>query len=454
LALGRVIPIRLRLTLCFALIGALVLAAGGTVMYYRLHQELDRGLNASLRTRTTDVALLERTRGAAASIARLPASDEAVAQVLDARGRVLDATSSLSGASVLSSAQRARALRGAVVVDYPVVRGTDENLRLLAQTARIGGHTRIVVVGASLEGRDQALASLRQEFLIGLPLAVLAAALGAFALASAVLRPVRALRRGAQAITRTGPVARLPEPATRDEIGALARTLNEMLARLEAASERERRFVADASHELRGPLTLVQSELEVTLGGPRDPARYRGALQQAEREVAGLVQLTNDLLLIARADENRLPLKPEEVEPRTIVDSLARRFARRARADDRALTTECAGEGVIVVDRLRVEQALANLVENALRHGRGSVALSTRRSPGSIEFAVRDDGAGMPSSFVPHAFERFTRADPARSGPGAGLGLAIVELIAHAHGGDTHVEQDGSYCEVRLRLPT
>ena len=188
----RGIPIRLRLTASFALIGALVLVAGGTIMYQRLQHELDRGLNASLSARSTDIALLMRNADGAASIARLPASDETIAQVLDTRGHVLDATPTLAGTSALTAAQLRSALRGATFVDRPVLRSTDENLRLLARPVSIGGRRRIVVVGAALEGRDQALANLRREFLVGLPLAVVLATAGAFALASAALRPVRA----------------------------------------------------------------------------------------------------------------------------------------------------------------------------------------------------------------------------------------------------------------------
>jgi signal transduction histidine kinase len=422
-------------------------------MYYRLQGELDRGLNANLRARSADIALLMRNADGATSVARLPASDETIAQVLDTSGRVLDATRSLAGASALTSAQRTSALRGPTFVDHPLLRGTDEKIRLLAQTLNIGNRRRIVVVGAALEGRNEALASLRREFLVALPLAVVLATAGAFVLASAVLRPVRALRRGAEAITRTGPGARLSEPRTHDEIGELARTLNAMLARLEATSERERRFVADASHELRAPLTLVQSELEVTLNGPRRLAPYRRALQEAEREIAGLVQLANDLLLLARADEDRLALRPEQIQPRMILDSTARRFAQRAAAQGREIHIEHADDSLVEVDRLRIEQALANLVENALRHGRGDVTLHARRAAGMLEFAVRDAGEGMPPLFAPQAFERFTRADAARHGPGAGLGLAIVDLVARAHGGETFIEQDTTHCEIGIRIP-
>jgi signal transduction histidine kinase len=447
-------PIRLRLTVSFAIIGSLLLLAGAATMYYRLRSELDAGLDAGLRGRSADITVLMRSADGASSIARLPASDETIAQVLDTRGRVLDSTRTLAGSSALTPVQLAGALRRPTFIDHPSLRGTDEKIRLLARSVDIGGRRRIVVVGATLESRNDALAGLRREFLIGLPLAVLLATAGAFVVTSAALRPVGELRRGAEAITRTGPGARLAEPRARDEIGDLARTLNAMLARLEAAGEHERRFVADASHELRAPLALVQSEIEVTLSGPQRLATYRRALLQAEREVAGLAQLSNDLLLLARADEDRLPLRRELVEPRAILESLARRFARRAGADGRAIRVARADDGAIDVDRLRAEQALANLVENALRHGSGDIELVARRAQGTVELAVRDGGRGMPESFVARAFERFARADAARTGPGAGLGLAIVDLIARAHDGEPYVEQDATHCEVGMRIPT
>jgi signal transduction histidine kinase len=354
----------------------------------------------------------------------------------------------------LTASQRARALRGATFIEHPALHGTDEDLRLLAQTIGVGGSRRIVVVGAALESRNQALAGLRREFTVGLPLAVLLATAGALWLASAALRPVQALQRGAEAITRAGPSARLAEPPSRDEIGELARTLNAMLARIEAAGEHERRFVADASHELRTPLALVQSELEVTLRGPQSLSSYRRALQVAEREVAGLAQLAKDLLLLARADDDRLTLRREPLEPRTLLDSLVRQFAQRAAAENRALHVQCADEGVVYVDRPRLEQALGNLIENALRHGSGDIHVLARSVHGSVEFAVRDAGPGMPASFAGRAFERFTRADAARSGPGAGLGLAIVDSVARAHGGEPYIEQDATHCEVGLRVPS
>jgi signal transduction histidine kinase len=366
---------------------------------------------------------------------------------------VLDSTRTLGAASVLTGAQRRLALRGPTLVDRPVLAATDEKLRLLARAVRIGGAPRIIVVGVGLESRDEALASLRSESVVALAIAILLATVGAFLLASLTLRPVRGLRRGAEAISRTGPSARLPEPRTHDEIGELARTLNAMLERLEGASERERRFVGDASHELRTPLALIQSELEVTLRGPRRLDAYSRALRETQREVAHLTALANDLLLIAGADEQDVPLHRAALEPRAILDGLVERYASRAVEERRPIRVERSDAGLIEVDRLRLEQALANLVENAFRYGKGTIALVARRLPGCVELAVVDAGDGLPEAFVARAFERFTRADPSRHGHGTGLGLAIVDLIARAHGGEAYIVQRPGSCEVGLRLP-
>ena len=447
------IPLRVRLTISFALVGTLLLVAGAIISYHRVRGELDRGVNATLATRSSDIALLMRNPVRGASMGHLPPSDETIAQVLTPGGRVLDSTRTLGAASVLTSAQRGQALRGPTIIDRPVLAATDEKLRLLARTDRIGGARRIIVVGVGLESRDEALASLRSESVVALAVAILLATVGAFALASLTLRPVRALRRGAEAISSTGPSARLPAPRTHDEIGELARTLNAMLERLEGASERERRFVGDASHELRTPLALIQSELEVTLRGPRNLDAYSRALRETQREVAHLTALANDLLLIAGADEQKVPLHRAAVEPRAILDALVERYTSRAVEEGRPIRVERSDAGLIQLDRLRLEQALANLVENALRYGKGPIALVARRLPGCVELAVVDAGDGLPEAFVARAFERFTRADPSRHGHGTGLGLAIVDLIARAHGGDAYIVQRPGSCEVGMRMP-
>jgi signal transduction histidine kinase len=208
-----------------------------------------------------------------------------------------------------------------------------------------------------------------------------------------------------------------------------------MLARLEHAIERERSFVTDAGHELRTPLALLRAELELALRIPGSVEQLEGAVRRSSAEVDRLTQLAEDLLLIAGSDGGQLPLRREPLDVGDLLTSVARRF--EWRADDMgAAISVTAPEGLVVRgDRLRLEQALGNLVDNALRHGRGPVELSAKTGTEAVELHVRDHGAGFAHEFIGEAFERFTRADHARSRGGAGLGLSIVRAVAAAHGG-------------------
>jgi signal transduction histidine kinase len=225
-------------------------------------------------------------------------------------------------------------------------------------------------------------------------------------------------------------------PAARDEVARLAATLNDMLARLHDAFEHERRFVADASHELRTPLALLRTELDLALRRPRSHEELQDALRSAAEETQRLSRLADDLLLIARADQGSLPVRRERIAVDDLLADAQTRFRTRAEALGRAIRVERSGLQVDA-DPVRVGQALVNLVDNALTHGRGTVALEAEEKNGAVELHVRDEGEGFPADFAPRAFDRFSRADEARSRGGSGLGLSIVELVATAHGGST-----------------
>jgi signal transduction histidine kinase len=264
--------------------------------------------------------------------------------------------------------------------------------------------------------------------------------LAGYGLAAAALRPVEAMRRRAAAISADTPGRRLPVPPADDELSALAVTLNEMLARLEAAFEHERRFVADASHELRTPLALLRTELEVALRRPRSREELQAAVRSAAEETERLVRLAEDLLLIARADEGALPIRREPTPAAELLERVRGRFAGRAETLGRELRVEPADGVVVDADPARIEQALGNLVDNALQHGAGAITLSARPHGGRVRLHVADEGAGFPTGFADRAFDRFSRADDARSERGSGLGLSIVALIAAAHGGSAHID--------------
>jgi heavy metal sensor kinase len=441
------IPIRFRLTAAFALAMAVVLAGTGLFLYVRLGSSLDRTIDQSLRERASDVAALVH-RGDP----RLAASGQSLAQVLDRSGAVVDSTSGLRR-PLLTDAEVARARGTSIEIRSRAVPGSDEPARLLAKPVETKRGRLVVVVGTSLEDRGEALGSLLLALLIGGPLALLLASFAGYGLAAAALRPVEGMRREADSVTPAEPGRRLTLPPARDEIRRLGQTLNGMLARLESAFARERRFVSDASHELRTPLAALRTELELALRRERSVEELEGALRSAAEETDRLLQLAEDLLVLARADGGTLPVRRERLSAEELLAGVQRRYARRAAASGRPLELQVEDGLELSVDRLRAEQALANLVENALRHGRGRIRLQAHREDGGVELHVRDDGPGIAPQFIRHAFEPFSRLDEARAGAGAGLGLAIVDVIARAHGGEAHAANVDGGADVWLEFP-
>ncbi len=434
---------------------ALVLAAAGVFVYLRLAAALDETLDNGLRSRADDVAAL--VRQADSSLDRLGRDvlvepDERFAQVLDPAGRVVDATPLVGDRPLLSATEIDDATRRTVTLDRKRLAGGDDPVRLLATTIVARGERLVVVVGASSEVREETLANLVAGFAVGGPVALGLVSLLGYALASAALRPVESMRRQAAAISASEPGKRLPVPAARDEIARLGETLNGMLARLETALARERSFVADASHELRTPLALMKAEFELALKRTRSVEELEAALRSAAEETERLTQLAEDLLVLARSDQGDLPVRRELLSASELLGSVKERFARRAAAVGRRLEVEAAPID-LSVDRLRAEQALGNLVENALRHGSGAIVLRAYEHEGQVELHVLDEGPGFTEAYLPRAFERFSRGEAARSGSGAGLGLAIVDVIARAHGGSARAASRADGADVWLSLP-
>jgi signal transduction histidine kinase len=297
----------------------------------------------------------------------------------------------------------------------------------------------------ALGDRDEVLAALLALMLVVGPLALLLAVFAGYRLAGAALRPVESMRREAAEISSETSGRRLPVPEARDEVRRLGETLNQMLERLDEGLLRERRFVADAGHELRTPLALLRTELELALRRPRSTEELQGAIRSATEEVERLIRLAEALLVLDSSGGR--PLQLGELDAGELLDAVARRFAARADAEGRAIEVE--GSAAFRGDRDRLEQALGSLVDNALTHGEGTVRLEAERDGDSIVLRVTDGGRGFPDDFLPHAFERFSRADEARTGGGAGLGLAIVDAVARVHDG----RASASAATVTLVLP-
>lgn len=428
--LGR-LPIRLKLTLLFAAVMALVLSTTGVFLYFRLKSDLDHSIELGLRSRAADLATLVRHGNPAAGAAagRIPLSEE-FAQILTANGRVLEGTRQTRGRPLLSPTETRRAASGSFLIDR------DEATRLFAEPVRSRAGGAIVVVGGSLEEREHTLEALAAELLIGGPLVLLIASGIAYGVAAAALSPVEAMRRRAATISEADVGARLPLPQADDEIQRLGETLNAMLERLERALARERGFVSDASHELRTPIAILKTELELALDDEVTRGELQAAVRSAAEETDRLSQLAEDLLVLAQADQGRLPVRPTPTAVAEVLDQVAARFRARCRESRRRIDVQAPAGLRVSADPLRVEQALGNLVDNALRYGQGTIVLSGRQRGGHVELHVQDEGVGFSPELLAGAFERFHRGDNAHGRAGTGLGLAIVRGIAHAHGGE------------------
>jgi two-component system OmpR family sensor kinase len=434
--------LRLKLTLAFALAMAVVLAAMSLFVYLRVGGALIASVDHNLRAQAAETEA-HLGDGRRPLVDPDTAGGPMLAQLLDRSGhRVRSDPAGLP--PLLSRPRAALVAAGSQLLRSGDVPGRSHDWRLLAVPVGFGGRGLVLVLAGSLAARSDALHRLFVELLVAGPIALLLASLAGYALAAGALRPVESMRRRAAAISASTPGSRLPVPAGRDEIARLASTLNEMLARLEtafeherAAIEHERRFVADASHELRTPLALLQTELDVALRRPRPRGELEAALRSAAEETQRLNRLAADLLLIARSDKGQLPLHREPVPAAALLHAAADRFAARAREEGRAVVVPAAPAALLVdADAAYVEQALGSLIDNALNHGAGPIELSALRRGRLVELHVADRGPGLPSAFLPRAFDRFSRADEARSRGGTGLGLSIVDLIARAHGGE------------------
>jgi signal transduction histidine kinase len=434
------VPLRIRLTAGFAIVMAVLLTAAGFYIYARVASDLDASIDRALRARTADVSALVQQADTGLSEAQSPGLVEAgadFAQVINAKGLVTDATPGFRGRPLLTGAELQRARQRTVLLDERELPGLESHVRLLAHPITTQEQRLVIVTGASLEDRNAALTRLRHVMLAGGPVILLLACLAGYGLAAMALRPVERMRRRAESISTHQLHTRLPRSGSGDELDRLATTLNEGLDRLEAGIARQHDFVADASHELRTPLTVLRTQLDLIASEEPTPPLLQQEIASAIEEVDRLARLADDLLLLARSDRDELTLAAEPIE----LGRVLARVAERMRRGDpgaiiaRPLDDELWARG----DERRIEQAIENLAENALRHGAEPVVLAARERDGSAELHVLDEGPGLPSGFAETAFERFTQAHAGRTHQGAGLGLAIVRAIAEAHGGTAHV---------------
>jgi signal transduction histidine kinase len=451
------VSIRLRLTLAYTTVLATVIFAFATALYSLLTLNLLSGIDGQLETTAARVVSATQVRISPLSLSRMldvPDLDllslpGIYIQVFDvSSGLILDRSDTLGeGTLPLDVATRKAVLAGQASLESLTVGG--QPMRIASWPVLDEGEVvGIVQVGTYLAQVDQTQQQLLRILVSGGALAVAASALLGALLARAALRPIDQITQTALAISHTKDLTRrLVVRGPQDEVGRLASTFNGMLSRLETLFRTQRRFVADVSHELRTPLTTIQGNVELLRrGAGEDAAARREILADIEGEVARMSRLVADLLLLARMDAGvELDMAPVELD--TLVLDVYRQA--QVMSDGAEVRLGHEDQAIIQGDADRLRQLLLNLVDNALKYtpAGGRVTLSLHRVEGGVQLVVADTGVGIPSqdlrpgpSGVPLIFERFYRADPARSRGGTGLGLSIVHWIVRAHGGRIEVE--------------
>jgi signal transduction histidine kinase len=433
----------------FALATALAIAAGGLLFLHQLRADLNDTIDSGLRAELADLAQELTSSGHLPPLG--PGDDPILVERLD--GTLIVASPAAAGRS-LTAAQRQNALAGDLVFDADVA---GVNNRVLLSTVAAAPPTGrvFVAVANDTDISDDAVERVESGLIVAGPLAALLAGVGAWLLADTALRPVQRMRREATNIGEHDPERRLAIPTTHDEVAALGATINGLLDRLNLALERERRFVDDASHELRTPLAILRTELELAIRPGRSAKAIRAAVADASQETERLTRLTDDLLVLARADSHRPILRTKPVQVAELLATTIRsRHARRP-----AIELHCPEDLRIVADPDRLGQAVGNLLDNSIRHTPAGTLITLtagRGNDGRIVLDVIDAGPGLAPTFLAAAFERFHRAEQARSRDtgGTGLGLPIVRAIAEAHGGSVHLvnNPDGG-ARATIRLP-
>jgi two-component system OmpR family sensor kinase len=327
-----------------------------------------------------------------------------------------------------------------------------------------GSGTYFIRLGHSLETFQKAI---RRTFIllgVAIPLALLLGSYGGLLLANQALRPVDRMTRAAEHIAAGDLSERVPEPARMDEIGRLAATFNYMIARLQAAFERQKQFTSDASHELRTPLAVMRGDIEITLRRERTAEEYKRALTSSLEEIMRLSRLVEDLLMLARGDSGRIELRCEPVDLNDICRRMAEYISPLADQRDQTLIYKPppgaeTAPVMVSADMLRIKQLLLNLLDNAIKYTerRGRVTLGLKTEENVAVITVTDTGRGIPPEDLPHIFERFFRRSAKtadRTAPGFGLGLSIVKWIVDSHGGRIEAKSEvGKGTEFVVRLP-
>ncbi len=439
------LPIKSRLTIWYIVLLAIILVAWSTFLLIRLKADLYAGIDQALDVRAAQISLSTKGPGegefqdiSESSLAQIT-KGEYVAQLLSANGMVLEASGDVpSKKPMIPAATISRILNGHHIRDTVTLGKDSERFRVLAVELLKTSNPEIIVVGTSTEDVDNSIDRLLVLLLISVPAALVLAGIGGWLLARKALLPVVQITSKAAEIGVSQLDERIEVPIKTDELGKLAVTLNRMLDRLQHGVEEKRRFIADASHEMRTPLAIMRSEIDVSLSLDNLQPEAIETLKSTRDEVDRMSRIVENMLTLARIDEGRLPLLKKPVDIADLARTVAQNMG--SLADAKNMSVEVTGESEFVIaDPEYLEQVIVNLVENAVKYSQpgGSVTLSVWQSEGEAGITVSDNGPGIPEELLGKVFERFFRVDTSRSRTlgGSGLGLSISEDIIKAHSG-------------------
>ncbi|MCW2939718.1 MAG: hypothetical protein JWN00_2703 [Actinomycetia bacterium] len=425
--------LRVRVTVVAGLVITAAVVLGVILLYLLQIQSVRQTLDGRLRTYATQIAQSAPTGKWPRILAPSTLDANAEAQVIAADGHVLAATRTLVGVPAVyalpagsTTSVRLKAADGVV----------PEDVRVVAIRQTVAGQPVTIITGTSTSLLTQLRAAFTSSLLLGFPIILLVAAAAVWVIVGRALRPVQQIRNAVTAITSADLSQRVPEPGTSDEIGHLAHTMNDMLDRLEESARRQRRFVADASHELRSPLAAIRTTLEVGLAHP-DQAPWPVIAERAAQQSNRLEDLIQQLLLLAKADERILATHQERVD----VGRLLRELRNTTLTDRIVIDLDLADQAVTLGNPDHLGRLFRNIIDNAVRYAASTVRITATATARRVVVEITDDGPGIPVADRDRIFDRFVRLDSSRDrGSGTtGLGLAIAREIATAHHGGISV---------------
>ena len=453
------LSIRIRLTIWYSLILALCLGIFGSAAYFAMSHSIRSAVDAGLQRRIAGIrGIITRTAPEGLNALKDELSEYDEGQGSGGRLRVADSNGNLIYASPGSDLVDTKApeLRESKPF-YTEIHG--EQFRVLRTSVEANGNTYHIEVATNTEDFDLAIDRFRRLLYLGVPLFLALAALGGYWMSRRALDPVDEIIRAARNIGVTSLSSRLAVPQTGDELERLASTLNEMLGRLEGSFQRIIQFTADASHELRTPISLMRTNAEITLRKPRTDAEYRAALSQILEESEKVSVLIDQLLDLARADSGLAALPMVRTNLSEAIDKAYQKASVLAEAKQLHASEHLPSEPVwIQGDPAALERLFLIFLDNAIKYtaSGGQIEMHLKTHDGVAEAEILDTGIGISAEDIPHIFERFYQADRSRSSEknGSGLGLAIGHWIAQTHGANVAVESKPSEgTSFRIQFP-